>query len=155
MDTKYMEMAIEVAKAGTTYDEVPIGAVIVKDGEVLACCHNEKEERKCAIYHAEMVAISEATAKLGNWHLDDADLYVTLEPCPMCAGAIINSRIKNVYFGAYDTKAGACGTLLNLPTDSRFNHRANVVGGIMEEECASLLTNYFKQKRIENKKNKY
>ena len=127
MEEKYMRMAIDEAKRGTTYDEVPIGAVIVKDGEVLATAHNEKEEHNCAIYHAEIVAIMRATERLGNWHLDGADMYVTLEPCAMCAGAIINSRIANVYFGAYDAKAGCLGTLYNLPTDTRFNHRASVV----------------------------
>ena len=152
MDIKYMRMAIEEAKKGTEYDEVPIGAVIVKDGEVLACCHNEKEQYKCAVFHAEIVAIMRATEKLNNWHLDGADLYVTLEPCAMCAGAIINSRIANVYFGAYDSKAGSCGTLYNLPEDVRFNHRAHVEGGMLEEECGVLLSDYFKAKR-ESKKN--
>ena len=151
MDTKYMKMAIDEAKSGTEYDEVPIGAIIVKDGEVIASAHNEKEQHKCSIYHAEIVAIMRATERLGNWHLDGCDMYVTLEPCAMCAGAIINSRIANVYFGAYDSKAGCLGTLYNLPEDTRFNHRAHVEGGILEEECAMLLSDYFRAKRIAKK----
>lgn len=154
MEEKYMRLAIEEAKKGTEYDEVPVGAVIVRDGEILAKAHNEKEEHKCSVYHAEIVAIMRAAEKVGNWHLDGADIYVTLEPCAMCAGAIINSRIANVYFGAYDEKAGCAGTLYNLAVDTRFNHRANVEGGILKDECADLLSGYFREKRLQSKMKK-
>ena len=148
-----MRAAINEAKKAAAKDEVPIGAVIVKDGKIIARGHNTRQKTQNAINHAEMIAIQKACKKLGSWRLIDCDIYVTLEPCPMCAGAIINSRISNVYFGAYDQKAGCTGTLYNLPTDERFNHRAGVVGGIMEEECANLLSDFFKQKR-KNKQTK-
>ncbi len=144
---RFMKMAIKEALKGAAQDEVPIGAVIVKDGVVLARAHNEKEKKNQATRHAEIVAIEKAAKKLQNWWLEDCDIYVTLEPCAMCAGALINSRLRAVYFGAYDLKAGCCGSLYNLPTDTRFNHRLTVEGGIMKEECATLLTNYFKKKR--------
>lgn len=151
MEEKFMYLAIEEAKKGVKYDEVPIGAVIVLDGEVIAKAHNEKEERNCSVYHAEIVAIERAAKYVDNWYLENAEIYVTLEPCAMCAGAIINSRIKNIYFGAYDMKAGCCGSLYNLPEDKRFNHRPNVQGGILEEECATLLSDYFREKREKKK----
>ncbi len=144
---RFMKMAIKEAMKAETFDEVPIGAVIVKDGKVIARAHNKKETKNQATRHAELEAIEKATKKVNNWWLEDCDIYVTLEPCAMCAGALINSRLRSIYFGAYDKKAGCCGSLYNLPTDKRFNHRLNVEGGIMEEECASLLTNYFKKKR--------
>lgn len=142
-----MKMAIKEAMKAETFDEVPIGAIIVKDGKVIARAHNKKETKNQATRHAEIEAIEKATKKVNNWWLEDCDIYVTLEPCAMCAGALINSRLRSIYFGAYDKKAGCCGSLYNLPIDKRFNHRLNVEGGIMEEECASLLTNYFKKKR--------
>lgn len=142
-----MRLAIKEAQKAETYDEVPIGAVIVKDGKVIARAHNKKETKNQATRHAEIEAIEKATKKVGNWWLEDCDIYVTLEPCAMCAGALINSRLRNIYFGAYDKKAGCCGSLYNLPVDTRFNHRLGVEGGILQEECATLLTNYFKKKR--------
>ena len=144
---RFMKMALKEAMKADTIDEVPIGAIIVKDGKVIARAHNKKETKNQATRHAEIEAIEKATKKVNNWWLEDCDIYVTLEPCAMCAGALINSRLRSIYFGAYDKKAGCCGSLYNLPTDKRFNHRLNVEGGIMEEECASLLTNYFKKKR--------
>lgn len=144
---QFMRLAIKEAKKAEMIDEVPIGAVIVKDGKVIARAHNKKESKNQATRHAEIEAIEKATKKVNNWWLEDCDIYVTLEPCAMCAGALINSRLRNIYFGAYDKKAGCCGSLYNLPTDTRFNHRLGVEGGILEEECASLLTNYFKKKR--------
>lgn len=144
-----MLRAIELAKEAAASDEVPIGAVVVFNGEIIAEGNNRKERDNCAVSHAEIVAIRAAAEKIG-WWLEDCDLYVTLEPCPMCAGAIINSRIKNLYFGAYDKKAGCCGTLYNLPEDKRFNHRVVVEGGIMAEECGSLLTEYFRKRRKGN-----
>ena len=143
----FMRLAIKEAKKAELVDEVPIGAVIVKDGKVIARAHNKKETKNQATRHAEIEAIEKATKKVNNWWLEDCDIYVTLEPCAMCAGALINSRLRNIYFGAYDKKAGCCGSLYNLPEDTRFNHRLKVEGGILEEECASLLTNYFKKKR--------
>lgn len=148
MDKKYMKMAIDIARQAIDLDEVPIGAVIVKDGEVLASCHNLKESKNCAVYHAEIAAICEATKKLDNWYLDDCEMYVTLEPCAMCAGAMINSRLKALYFGAYDPKAGCCGTLYNLVEDKRFNHTLKVEGGIMANECGQLISEFFRTKRI-------
>lgn len=151
MDVKFMERAIKVAKQGEQFDEVPVGAVVVFEGEIIAEAHNMKEQFGSALYHAEMIALSEAVKKIGNWRLHGCDVYVTLEPCAMCAGAMINSRVDNVYFGAYDQKAGCCGTLYNLPTDARFNHRPNVEGGIMESECAALLSDFFAKKRLQKK----
>ena len=142
-----MRLAIKEAQKAEMIDEVPIGAIIVKDGKVIARAHNKKESKNQATRHAEIEAIEKATKKVNNWWLEDCDIYVTLEPCAMCAGALINSRLRNIYFGAYDKKAGCCGSLYNLPVDVRFNHRLGVEGGILEEECASLLTNYFKKKR--------
>ncbi|MBR2480436.1 MAG: nucleoside deaminase [Clostridia bacterium] len=144
---RFMRLAIKEAKKAELIDEVPIGAVIVKDGKVIARAHNKKESKNQATRHAEIEAIEKATKKVNNWWLEDCDIYVTLEPCAMCAGALINSRLRNIYFGAYDKKAGCCGSLYNLPIDVRFNHRLGVEGGILEEECATLLTNYFKKKR--------
>lgn len=144
---QFMRLAIREAKKAEMIDEVPIGAVIVKDGKVIARAHNKKESKNQATRHAEIEAIEKATKKVNNWWLEDCDIYVTLEPCAMCAGALINSRLRNIYFGAYDKKGGCCGSLYNLPVDTRFNHRLGVEGGILEEECATLLTNYFKKKR--------
>ena len=144
---KYMRLAIKLANKGAALDEVPVGAVIVKDGKVIARAHNLKESKKCSNYHAEIVAIDKACKAIGDWHLNECDIFVTLEPCAMCAGALINSRIRGVYFGAYDSKAGCCGSLYNLLSDERFNHRPYVEGGIMQDECAQLLSDYFRQKR--------
>ncbi len=145
---RYMTIALEEAKSAAAEDEVPVGAVIVKDGEVIARAHNRKEASDCAVRHAEIEAIESAAAKLGNWWLEDCEVYVTLEPCAMCTGALINSRIGKLYFGAEDPKAGCCGSLYNLPADVRFNHRFPVEGGIMRSECAALLSEYFKGKRL-------
>ena len=147
----FMKKAIAAAKRAAKRDEVPVGAVIVKDGEVIAVAGNRKERENCAVYHAEIVAIKKACRKLDNWYLDGCEMYVTLEPCPMCAGALINSRLDKLYFGAYDPKAGCCGSLCNLVEDGRFNHTLKVEGGILKEECAALLSDYFKQKRALNK----
>ena len=142
-----MKAAIKQAMLGAEkYDEVPIGAVIVKDGKIIARAHNMKEEKKCANCHAEMVAIEKACKKIGDWRLIGCDMYVTLEPCPMCVGALINARIDNIYFGAFDEKAGALKSKCEL-MEMKFNHKANYEGGIMQEECASILSNYFKKKR--------
>lgn len=141
-----MKRALELAREAAEADEVPIGAVVVFNGEIVAEGQNRKERDGCAVSHAEIVAVTAAAKKLG-WWLQDCDLYVTLEPCAMCAGAIINSRIKNLYFGAYDDKGGCCGSLYDLPSDKRFNHFVNVEGGFMKEECAALLSDFFAKKR--------
>lgn len=151
-DEEFMLEAIKEANIGMTEsDEVPIGAVIVMGGEIIARAHNLKETKKCAIYHAEMVALARATEYIGNWHLDECTLYVTLEPCPMCVGAMINSRLGKLVFGAYDLKAGAISSVIHLNNDRRFNHRFDAVGGVLESECASLLSEFFKAKRTAKK----
>lgn len=151
-DEEFMLEAIKEANVGMMEsDEVPIGAVIVMGGEIIARAHNLKETKKCAIYHAEMVALARATECIGNWHLDDCTLYVTLEPCPMCVGAMINSRLGKLVFGAYDHKAGAIESVIHLNNDRRFNHRFDAVGGVLESECASLLSEFFKAKRTAKK----
>ncbi len=147
MEEKFMKQALIEARKAYVKDEVPIGAVIVKDGKVIARGHNTRQQTQNAVNHAEMIAIQKACKKVGSWRLCDCDLYVTLEPCPMCAGACINSRLNAVYFGAYDAKAGCAGTLYNLPEDERFNHRLKVEGGILQQECVKILSDFFKQKR--------
>ena len=143
----FMRQAILLAQKAASLDEVPVGAVIVQNDKVIARAYNTKNKKKDALLHAEMSALRKAQKKLGDWHLNDCDLFVTLEPCPMCAGACINTRLRTIYFGAYDEKAGCCGTLYNLPQDTRFNHRPNIVGGVLEQECSTLLTQFFKNKR--------
>jgi len=135
------------ARKAYELDEVPIGAVIVKDGAVIGRGHNLRETGKDPTLHAEMVAIREAASALGGWRLSGCDLYVTIEPCPMCAGAILQSRIRRVVFGARDPKAGCAGSLYDLLTDERFNHRAEVTEGVLAEECSRIMKDYFKQKR--------
>lgn len=147
MEEKFMKQALIEARKAYGKDEVPIGAVIVKDGKIIARGHNTRQQTQNAVNHAEMIAIQKACKKVGSWRLCDCDLYVTLEPCPMCAGACINSRLNAVYFGAYDAKAGCAGTLYNLPEDERFNHRLKVEGGILQQECVKILSDFFKQKR--------
>ena len=153
-DEYFMQKAIEQAKSALAYDEVPIGAVIVKDDEIIAAGNNFKERENCAVYHAEVVAIINACKKLNNWYLDGCTLYVTLEPCPMCCGAIVNSRIDRVVYGAKDLKSGAVVSLYNLLNDSKLNHQVQVTGGVFEAECSSILTDFFKKKREDKKLNK-
>ena len=153
MHEKFMKRAIGRAKTAAKHGETPVGAVIVKDGKIIAGARNRREFGKNALYHAEIMAINSACKKLGGWRLHECDLYVTLEPCPMCAGAIINSRIKNVYFGAYDKKAGSFASITNLAL-LPYNHKPNVVGGILEEECANLLSDFFKELRNTKKQAK-
>jgi tRNA(adenine34) deaminase len=153
-DEYFMELAIQEAKRAEKIGEVPIGAVIVVDNQIVAKAHNLRETAQRSIAHAEILAIDEACRKLGTWRLEKSTLYVTLEPCPMCAGAIVLSRIERVVYGASDLKAGCAGTLMNLLTDERFNHQAEVVSGVKQEECALLLTNFFKKLREKKKSNK-
>ena len=149
-----MQRAIELAKECSQFDEVPIGAVVVKDGKIIAESGNRKERDNCAISHAEILAIQKATEVVGNWWLEDCDMYVTLEPCAMCAMAMINSRIRNLYFGAYDEKTGACGSKVNIFEKDLFNHNIDVQGGLLKEECGALLTAFFKNKREQQKAKK-
>ena len=146
MDKKFMERAIELAKVAEKNGDVPIGAVVVKDGEIVGEGYNRREIHNNPIAHAEIEAIKAAGERLGSWHLDDCELYVTLEPCPMCAGAIINSRIKNVYFGAKDMKNGAVVSVAQL-FDMNFTHKPLYEGGIMGDECAQILSDFFKDLR--------
>lgn len=142
-----MKEALKQAKKAASIGEAPIGAVIVCGGEIIARGYNKRETKKNALLHAEIIAVDKACKKLGGWRLPGCDLYVTLEPCPMCAGAIINARIENVYFGAYDAKAGCAGSKMDLFEAGLFNHDINVTGGIMEKECAALLTDFFRKLR--------
>ena len=146
MNKEFMKLAILEAEKAAAKGEVPVGAVIVKNGEVIAACHNLREEKQNALSHAEMEAINTACKKLGSWRLDDCEMYVTLEPCPMCTGAIINARIKTVIFGAYDIKMGCMDSVINL-CDYSFNHRPEIYAGIMEDECLAVLQNFFKNLR--------
>jgi len=147
MKNKFLELALEEAKLAYNKDEVPVGAVVVHNGEIIASAHNLRETSNSATAHAEILAIEEACHVLGDWKLTDCDLYVTLEPCIMCAGAIINARIRNLYFGAYDPKAGACGSVTDVFRLNELNHKVTVYAGIMEDECSEILKRFFKEKR--------
>lgn len=142
-----MQHALEEAVRAEAHDDVPVGAVVVRDGLVIAARHNERELTGDPTAHAEVLALRDAAAAVGHWRLDDCDLYVTLEPCPMCAGAIVNSRIRRVVFGAFDPKAGAVRSLFEIADDPRLNHRAQVDGGLLADEAAALLKNFFAKRR--------
>ena len=144
-DEKYMLLAIDEAKKAENEDEVPVGAIIVRNGEVIASAYNTREYGKNALYHAEIKAIDEACKKLGGWRLVGCTMYVTLEPCPMCAGAIINARVERVVYGAPDHKAGAFGTMINLTDYPLF--KPQIVSSILKDECAKMLSDFFKKKR--------
>lgn len=144
---KWMKEAIKQAKLAFQHDEVPIGCIIVKDNQIIARGYNKREKLQQANAHAEMIAIEKACKKIGSWRLEDCDLYVTLEPCPMCSGTIIQSRIRNVYFGARDPKGGCVGSLINIFEVKGFNHYPNYEGDILKDECAKLLKDFFKMKR--------
>ncbi len=143
----FMEKAINQAIAGLKRDEVPVGAVIVKDGKIISRAFNNREKSQMATYHAEIIAINRACKKLKSWRLDDCEMFVTLEPCVMCAGAILNARIKKLYFGAYEPKGGAVQSKYKLLDESGLNWSLEYEGGVMEKECASLLKDFFKNKR--------
>ena len=151
-DIKFMKQAISEAQKAGGKDECPVGAVIVKDNKIIARGHNLCETTPGAQAHAEMIAIKKAAKKLDSWRLIDCDIYVTLEPCAMCSGAIILSRVKNLYFGAYDYKAGASGSVVNLFEEGLFNHNVNVTGGILEDTCSKLLSDFFKQLRTKKRR---
>ncbi len=145
-DIYYMREALSLAKEAEALDEVPVGAVLVARGKIVGRAKNERETLRLATRHAEISAIEEACQSLGGWRLPDSTLYVTLEPCVMCAGAIVNARVERVVFGAHDLRFGAFGSLLNL-NDFALNHRPDVTGGVLAEECRQILTDYFKKKR--------
>ncbi len=142
-----MQEALKEAKKAYEKLEVPVGAVIVKNGEIIARGHNLKETKTDTTKHAEIIAIQKASKKLKSWRLEDCEMYVTLEPCTMCAGAIINARIKKVYIGTLDAKTGACGSILNLFDDYKFNHKVEYEKGIMQKECEKILKDFFKDLR--------
>jgi tRNA(adenine34) deaminase len=144
---QFMQLALAQAEEAAAADEAPVGAVIVREGRVIATARNEREALLDPTAHAEMIAITQAAAALGSWRLADCTLYVTLEPCPMCAGAIVQARIPLLVYGAADPKAGAVRSLFQLIDDPRLNHRAEVVAGVMAEPCGRILTEYFRRKR--------
>lgn len=147
IEEKYMKEALKEAKKAYKKLEVPVGAIIVKNGEIIARAHNLKETKADTTKHAEILAIQRASKKLNAWRLEDCEMYVTLEPCTMCAGAMINSRIKKVYIGTTDPKTGACASVLNLFEDYKFNHKVEYEVGIMQEECEKILKDFFKELR--------
>jgi tRNA(adenine34) deaminase len=151
VEEKYMKIALKEAKKAYNKDEIPVGAVIIKNGEVVAKAYNLKETKQDTTNHAEILAIKKASKKLGTWRLTDCEMYVTLEPCSMCAGALIQSRIKKVYIGAMDYKTGACGSILNLLEDYPCNHKVEVQTGVMQEECEQIIKNFFKELREKKK----
>lgn len=152
---KFMKEALKQAQKAYEKEEIPVGAVIVKNHKIIARAYNEKEDKLDTTKHAEILAIQKASKKLNAWRLTDCEMYVTLEPCSMCAGALIQSRIKKVYIGTMDKKTGACGSVLNLLADYTFNHKVEVETGIMQQECEKILKDFFKElrdkKALENK----
>ncbi len=153
MHTEYMKAALALAAQAAEDDEVPVGAVIVKDGKIIAAGRNRREKSQNALTHAEIEAINGACKALDSWRLLGCDMYVTLEPCPMCAGAIINSRIRRLYYGASDAKAGCCGSVTDI-FSMPFNHLVEVEGGLMEDECAAALSSFFAELRKRKKAEK-
>ncbi len=145
-DRDYMNIALSLAEKAGEKGDVPVGAVIVRDGEIIGTGYNRREQDKNALLHAEICAIDDACKRLSSWRLENTTMYVTLEPCPMCAGAIINSRISRVIFGAYDEKAGCFGSADNF-SEKGFNHKVQTLGGYMEEECGKILSDFFVNKR--------
>ena len=148
----YMQIALEEAKKAYEQGEVPVGAVLVVDGVVVAKNHNRREKEQQALNHAELLVIKESCEKQGFWRLDNSTLYSTVEPCVMCSGCAVQARIENIVYGAKDLKYGCCGSVLNLADNEKFNHRATITSGILEEQCSALMTNFFKQLREEKKK---
>ena len=147
MEEKFMKAALREAQKAYDKLEVPVGAVIIKNNKIIARAYNQKENKCDTTNHAEILAIKKASKKLNSWRLLDCEMYVTLEPCSMCAGALIQSRIKKVYIGAMDKKTGACGSVLNLLEDYKFNHTVEIETGVMENECEEILKNFFKELR--------
>lgn len=152
IDEHFIERALELAQQAVDADEVPVGAVIVRDHQIIGAASNQRQMLKDPTAHAEMIAITQAAAAIGDWRLENTTLYVTLEPCPMCAGAILQARVPRVVFGAADPKAGAVASLYQLLSDDRMNHRSELVCGIKAAECGKILTDFFASKRAMGKK---
>ena len=148
MHEKYIRMALEQAQHAAAQDEVPVGAVIVRNDQVIAAAHNAREQLRDPTAHAEMIAITQAGEACGTWHLTDCIMYVTLEPCLMCAGAILNARLPLLVYGASDPKAGAVNSLYQVLQDERLNHETQIVAGIMAQDCGDILTKFFREKRL-------
>ena len=151
LDLRMMERAIELARSAAGAQEVPVGAVVYRGDEIIAEAANNREATGDPTGHAELVALREAGRRLGSWRLDGCSMAVTLEPCPMCAGALVNARLGRLIFGAYDPKAGACCTLFDIPADHRLNHRVEMIGGVEEDRCAELLRSFFRRRRAEKR----
>ncbi len=154
IDIAMMQRAIELARKAAAIGEVPVGAVVYRGEQILAEAYNLRETSNDPTGHAELLAISLAGKKRAEWRLTDCSLAVTLEPCPMCAGAMVNARLGRLIYGTTDPKAGACHTLYHIPTDSRLNHRVEVISGVMADQCAKLLTDFFQQRRLANKESR-
>lgn len=152
IDEHYMGRALELAYHAVEADEVPVGAIIVRDSQIIGAASNQREMLKDPTAHAEMIALTQAAAAMEDWRLEQTTLYVTLEPCPMCAGAILQSRVPRVVFGASDRKAGAVASLFQLLSDSRLNHQSEIVGGVLADRCGQVLTEFFASKRAMGKK---
>ena len=149
---RFMRVAIEAARVAEENDDVPIGAVIVHNNQIIGKAYNQREQLQDPTAHAEIIALTQAAAAIGSWRLEGCRMYVTLEPCPMCAGALVLSRMDRLIFGCDDSKAGACKSLYNIVQDERLNHRLEVTYGVLEEECSELLRNFFQKRRVENSK---
>lgn len=152
LDETFMREALRLAEKARAADEVPVGAVVVREGKIIARAYNQVELLKDATAHAEMLALTAAEAAAGDWRLTDCDLYVTKEPCPMCAGAIVHTRIRRVIFGCRDTRAGAAGTVMNLLVHASLNHRCQITSGVLENECGAILQDFFRRKRTDQPK---
>ncbi|HDZ69246.1 MAG TPA: nucleoside deaminase [Phycisphaerales bacterium] len=152
-DERFMNMAAEAARVAEDNGDVPIGAVIVFENRIIARAYNQKEQLQDPTAHAEIIALTQAAAALQSWRLNGCTIYVTLEPCPMCAGALVLSRMNRLVYGCDDPKAGACKSMYNIVQDGRLNHRLEVTGGIMEDQCRGQLQEFFAKRRIENKNN--
>ena len=150
-DERWMQVALEEARLAAQKGEVPVGAVVVHEGKLLVKSHNLREINKDPLAHAELLAIAQAAEMLDRWRLIDCTLYVTLEPCPMCAGAIVNSRLDRIVFGASDPRAGSCGSIMNIVEDERLNHRPAVTRGILQPACSEILSNFFRDLRARRK----
>lgn len=151
MDKEFMKLALDQARLAKDIGEVPIGAVIVRNGQVIASAYNKRETFKNPLAHAEILAINKASERLDSWRLLDCTMYVTIEPCAMCAGAIVNSRIDRLVIGAMDPKMGACGSVVDLVRHEKFNHRVDLVSGVLEDQCSSIMKEFFKELRVRNK----
>ncbi len=153
-DEKFMKAALKEARKAYKIDEVPIGCVIVCDGKIIARGYNCRNKDHCTLSHAEIIAIRKASKKLGDWRLEGCTMYVTLEPCQMCAGALVQARIDRVVIGAMNPKAGCCGSVMNLLQNPRFNHQVEIEQGVMKEECSAILTDFFRELREERRREK-